>query len=338
MFPLLRGNLDPTWPANGPAVAAPSLAALLGRAAQAPIAGLWALALLGATCLAVYLLTRPGEHPSRAHWGLRIYAAAIASCVVWIGLLAYVWWGIGPPSAYPRFWAPVAVACVLLPIALMNADDGRRRLRTTASGFVALVLVGTASVAPPQVVGRTLLRAAADTGSGRVGDRLQADRYGARRDQYSRAAALVPPGSRVLAAVDVPSLLLSEGFDVNTIDLVGSTSPPPHLPYFQGTDAKLRWLRAHGYQYVIAVEPSASACLYSSSKKEEDLTGKHGPQYQAWAPYYFDWFQFLDDLSSTPGSARVGTLVVAKVASSPLSGPDGPPPPRGGRAEVSESP
>src|SRR5207249_11864606 len=120
MFPIFTGNLNPTWPANGPAVEAPSLSALLGRLAETPIAGLWGLALVGATCLVVYLLVRPGEHPLLALWGLRMYLAAAVSCVVWIALLSYRRWGIGPPSAYPRFWAPVALACVLLPTALMN--------------------------------------------------------------------------------------------------------------------------------------------------------------------------------------------------------------------------
>src|SRR5207302_2301949 len=118
--------------------------------------------------------------------------------------------------------------------------------------------------------------ASTDTVSGRVSNVLATDRYAAQRGEYRRAAALVSPGSKVLAAVDVPSLLLSERFEVNTIDLAGSTSPTPHLPYFRGTPAKLGWLRAHGYGYVIAVDPNASARLYNRSVQEQDLRGAHG--------------------------------------------------------------
>jgi hypothetical protein len=142
---------------------------------------------------------------------------------------------------------------------------------------------------------------------------LDGDRYAARRGDYEQAAALVPPGSKVLAAVDVPSLLLSDRSDVGTLDLAGSTSPPPHLPYFQGTGAKLAWLRAHGYRYVIAADPTASTCLYNRSLQEQDARGEHGQPYQAWAPYYLDWFQFLDDVSSGPSATRRGSLIVVSV-------------------------
>ncbi len=51
MFPIFGGNLDPTWPANGPAVAVPSLGALLGRVAHLLIGKPgWGLALLGVPC------------------------------------------------------------------------------------------------------------------------------------------------------------------------------------------------------------------------------------------------------------------------------------------------
>jgi hypothetical protein len=313
MFPIFTGNLDPTWPANGPAVKGPSPLALLGRVVEDPITRQWCLALLGATCLAVYLVRRSGEHGVQAHWGVRMHVAAAACCVLWIGLLTYLWWGLGTPGGYARFWAPIALACVLLPTALTNSDHIYRRPLTTASGFAALLLVGTVTVVSPGLAASSPLRVAADTISGRTGSLLDMDRYAAQRGEYRRAAALVPPGARVLAAVDVPSLLMSQGFDVDTIDLVGSTSPPPHLPYFQGTEVKLSWLRAHGYQYVIALDPTASACLYNRSRQAQDLAGERGQPYQAWAPYYFDWFQFLADLSSRPGSTRAGSLIVVKV-------------------------
>jgi hypothetical protein len=195
----------------------------------------------------------------------------------------------------------------------MNGDRVQRRPLRAAGGLATLVLIGTVTAAAPGTAAGSLFRAGADTISGHVSSVLQTDRYAARRGEYLRAAALVPPGSRVLAAVDVPSLLLSRSSDVNSIDLVGSTSPPPHLPYFQGTGAKLRWLQAHGYQYVIAVDPNASDCLYSRDAQERDLRGEFGQPYEAWAPYYLDWFRFLDDVSSRGGSTRAGSLVVVKV-------------------------
>ncbi len=198
----------------------------------------------------------------------------------------------------------------------MNGGQIRRGPETAVGGLavlaIASVVTGTITSSPGSVASyvRTV---ATDTISGRVSSQLEADRYARQRDEYARAAAEVPPGAKVLAAVDVPSLLLSGGSDVDTIDLVGSTSPSPHIPYFQGTQAKRTWLRAHGYQYIIAVDPTASACLYSRPLQEQDLMGEHGPQYQAWAPYYFDWFELLADVATGQGSGRGGSLIVAKV-------------------------
>lgn len=317
MFPIFGGNLDPTWPANGSAVSVPSLHAFVGRAIH-PLSSVprWGFALLGATCLVAYVLGRLYRDQPYVRWGLRLQVAAVASCVVWMVVLAYIWWSVGSLSAYARFWAPLLMACVLLPITVVNGGKVRSTRQTAASGLAALafVVIATDMIAsPPRSVVSYLSSVATDTMSGRVNGQLDADRYATQRDEYAMAAAKVPPGSKVLAAVDVPSLLLSGGSDVDTIDLVGSTSPSPHIPYFQGTDAKLAWLRGHGYQYIIAVDPNASACLYNRPGQEQDLRGARGPQYQAWAPYFIDWFQLLGDLSSRQGTARVGSLIVAKV-------------------------
>jgi len=309
-FPIFAGNIDPSWPVNGPSVGVPSPSALAGRVIDTLNSGLWSVGLLGATCLATYLVMRSDADRTRARWGLRMHAAAVLSCLVSMAVLAYVWWSLGPLGRHPRFWAPVVLACVLLPIVLLNSGHVRRGWLTTAGGLTVLVLSGTMAGAAPGLVAGSVLGAATDTFSGRVSGVLDADRYATQRDDYAMAAAMVPPGSRVLAAVDVPSLLLSGGSEVDTIDLVGSTSPPPHLRYFEGSDAKLRWLRARGYRYVIAVDPSASACLYNRLRQEEDLRGAQGQPYQAWAPYYLDWFRFLDDVSSSRDSVRVGSLIL----------------------------
>jgi hypothetical protein len=198
----------------------------------------------------------------------------------------------------------------------MHGDTVRHRRRTAVSGLAALALVAVATglvAVPPRLVATEALSMAGDTPSGRVSTLLDVDRYAARRNEYARAAAAAGPGSRVLAAVDVPSLLLPERLQVDTVDLAGSTSPAPHLPYFQGSAAKLRWLRAHGYRYVIATDPDASACLYSRSLNAQDLRGEHGQPFAAWAPYEVDWFRFLDDASSRPGAARFGSLIVVRV-------------------------
>jgi hypothetical protein len=311
IFPIFTGNLDPTWPALGPPVHVPSAWALLGRVAEALISPPWGLAVLGGICVAAYILKRSSDEPILSHWDFRLLLVAIGAGIVWIVVLADMWWGLGPPLA--RFWAPVLMACLLLPIGVINGSHGRRTRLNFVGGLVMLGLVVGVTAASPGLAASHARTVAEDTKSGRVKQMLSIDRYAVQRDEYTRAAALIPPGSKVLAAVDVPSLLMASGIDVNTLDLVGSTSPSPHLPYFRGTAAKLMWLRAHGYEFVIAVDPNSSACLYNRSLEEEDIRGKHGQQFQAWARYYFDWVQFLKDASITQGSTRIGSLVVLNV-------------------------
>jgi len=198
---------------------------------------------------------------------------------------------------------------------LVNQIGDPRRRAAVLAGWAMFAMVGLAVTADPVRGAQTVFDVARDTASGQVADALSADRYVDVRGDYAQAAALIPPGARVLAAVDVPSLLVSRTSDLNTLDLAGGTSPSPHLPYFRGTQAKLTWLRSHGYDYIVAVDPAASSCLYSSRSQTQDIAGKFGPVYEAWAPYYLDWFGFLRDVSNplVADSDHVGSLLVVRL-------------------------
>ena len=57
-------------------------------------------------------------------------------------------------------------------------------------------------------------------------------------------------------------------------------------------------------------------CLYNARRQEANAAG--GGVYGAWAPWYLDWFQFLDQVTaaSPPGGAtatRVGSLIIVEV-------------------------
>jgi hypothetical protein len=241
-------------------------------------------------------------------WGLRLQVIVAAAAVVLVVILVRLYWAAGPASGYPRFWAPVIMTAILMPLVLINRTRGERSSAASLGGVAIFVVVGLALSANPMDGWQELRSVAEDTRTRTV---IQSpDRYASVRAEYAQAAAMIPAGSKVLAAVDVPSLLLSRTYELNTLDIAGSTSPSPHLPYFRGTGAKLAWLRSHGYSYVVAVEPSASDCLYNRRLQTEDINGEHGRVYQAWAPYFFDWFDFL---ASVPDSTRVGDLIVVKL-------------------------
>jgi hypothetical protein len=309
LFPILPGNIDPTWPANGPAHSVPSLAEFFGRLTSPLFDPPWALAVLLGIGVVALVLTRPQVAEAYRRWGLRIEVVAAAASVALVAILLWVYWNSGLPSGYPRFWAPMVLTVVLMPLVFVNRARVERSKVAFLAGLASFVLVGVALNADPNAGYREIRAVAHDV---RVRSITQTpDRYANIRTEYAEAAALIPPGSKVLTAVDVPSLLVSRAYELHTLDIAGSTSPPPHLPYFRGTEAKLAWLRGHGYDYVIAVDPSASACLYSSRLAAEDIAGEHGPVYRVWAPYFVDWFEFLADLSGS--TTRVEDLLVVKL-------------------------
>jgi hypothetical protein len=315
LFPIVAGNLDPSWPSDGASGGAAALAGLGSRLAPTLLNPPWAVTVLLALGVVALVLTRPQTPELYRRWGLLVQLAAAAASVAWVAVVMDIYWTAGPPSQFPRFWAPIVMAAILMPLALINRVRGDHSKLAALSGLAILVLVALVLTINPVAARHELRMIAEDTMTGNVANALYVDRYASVRAEYAQAATLVPAGSKVLTAVDVPSLLLGHAFDVNTLDIAGSTSPSPHLPYFRGTQAKLSWLRDHGYNYVIAVDPGASACLYNGQLIADDSLGLHGPVYRAWAPFFLDWFTFVADVSdpSIATSSRVGNLVVVKL-------------------------
>lgn len=120
------------------------------------------------------------------------------------------------------------------------------------------------------------------------------DRYASLRPEYGRLNALVPAGAKVLAAVPFPGLLDFAKYDFATLDLAGGASPPPHMPFFRGPQAKVAYLRHLGYQYIVAVSPSAPG-LYQVTSWLHNLR-LNFYVYRAWTPYFLDWQSTVEDL------------------------------------------
>ena len=315
LFPLVPGNLDTAWPANGPAGGPPSVTAFIGRLAGSLVNPPWAIALLGSIAVVAVVLTRPQVQGLYRHWGLRLQVvAAVASVALLAGLLLLLW-GLGSPYVYSRYWAPLLMAVVLMPFLLINRIGGQLSRVATLAACATFGLVILALTADPIRGGQRVFDVVHDTVTGQVTDLLLGDRYASVRTEYVQAAAQIPAGAKVLAAVDVPSLLIKPASELNTLDTAGSTSPSPHLPYFQGTQAKLAWLRSQGFTYIVAVDPGASFCLYNADHQTQERQGKYGRALQVWAPYYLDWFDFVRDVSNPAiaHSSRVGSLIVVRL-------------------------
>lgn len=311
LFPLLPGNLDPTWPVNGPAVPIP-LGEFLGRIGNALINPPWIAGLaLGLLVLAI-VLRAPARVPRLRFAALVLQGGATAAALLLMLFLAVIWWDQGDLHNTVRFWGPDLLAALLLPLVLLAIAELPTGPPLQISsllivGMVALTTLGAPAIGRVQMVIYDLL-------SAQVVPTLESDRYGSLRNDYTQASRLIAPGSTALTAVDVPSLLLAQNHDIHTLDIPGSTSPAPHMPLLQGTQPMLAWLHQHQYKQIVAVDPAQSLCLYNRVYKVQDLVGLHRQIYQAWAPYFFAWFDFLADVTRARANVvRVGSLEVITI-------------------------
>jgi hypothetical protein len=316
LFPLVGGNVDPTWPATGPDRAGPTAFDLVNNLGSVlTVSYVWlALLLAGLVLIGLWVTERGAQRRTAVGWAARTLVLATGGIVLLLAVLGIVWWSSGDLVSFPRFWMPLLVATVLIPLAALNASRSAG-WDAAVLGFAALatVVVAVTYDASWHADSRDLVP---DMVSGRSLDVLAADRYAHVRPEYAHVSTMIAPGSKVLTTVDVPSLLLGHDFDVHTLDLVGSTSPSPRLPYFDGPAAKLAWARDQGYDYIVTVDPAVGACHYNAGAQEQNLAA--GGVYGSWAPWYLDWFQFVDELSaspSLPGTAatRVGSLILVEL-------------------------
>lgn len=272
----------------------------------------WAFLSSAAIAVALYFWRR-GREPVGALWAMRLWSVVACGSLLLLATLADLGYRFGSPVTYARFWAPAIIASVLIPLVAINTGRAAARGPIRLWSAAALGAVVIATDFAPVAAGQAVITVAADTVTGRLVQQLSGDRYALERPDYAQASALIPRGCKVLAAVDYPSLLLEAGLDVHTLDIAGSTSPLPHLPYFTGSAQKLRWLRANGYDYVIAEDPAASTALYNRTHWQANR--RSGDQFGGWAPDFLDWFDFVHDLSNSAHSLPAAglPLIVLKV-------------------------
>ena len=312
MFPLFGGNVDQAWLEQGPQNEDSSISDVLGRVAETR--AVWACGLAFVLGVRVVYLARDHSHDDRAwsRWSIRLLSVATVSAMLWLAVVVGIWGYLGDAENYARFWAPVSLAAVLLPFVLVNRSTGLNRWTGHVLGLAGLALVAYVLHVEPGDLWKRASEAVQGTGSGYVAELLAADRYSKERGSYDGVAERLPAGAKVLTAVDLPSLLLDRGLEIHTLDVAGSTSPRPHMPFFVGTQAKLSWLRRNGYEYVVAFDPARSACLYNRSHHRE-VVAEDGPE-AAWARYFLDWLRFVDARSRTEARVvELGPLVVLEV-------------------------
>jgi hypothetical protein len=249
-------------------------------------------------------------------------------CLVELVALTYIFAGSDTPSRV-RFEAPSTLACGLLlletlwprrhrpatsaPAPLGGVDwdallarlaprwrQGRRRARLVGSVTV-LAMVGMAVALFGFGPASRLRDAKTDIERGYhvlAGSAGFVNQYAGDEAEYRRLNALIPAGARVLAAVDQPALLDFSRYSFATLDIPGFVSPPPHMPYFRGAAPKVAYLRGLGYDYIVTQSPAVVGLYYQAQWVNE--LRLQGYFFRAWAPYFLDWQQSMDQLEASP--------------------------------------
>jgi len=325
LFPALQGNSDPSFPVLGERLVALTAQELGGRVVEALVQPLW-LVVLGVGLAALYDLRRRHPQQQRAQVAVRVFIGALAAGLVWLVAMTVVGWNFGPPASetITRYWQPFFVGIALTPLLVFN--DLRRGVdrRTQLWSRALVLIIAVGCLFGSEFFVASLRDTVQDIGSGRVVTGLEHGKvasdqglvgYDTNNGEYDAALAVVPPGTKVFSAVDVPDALLGTDRTVHTLDMVGFASATPHLQYFAGDEAKTQWLRDHGYEYVIAMAPGTSFCLYNDDLWIESA---NRPDWAAWGrpwePYVKDWSDYVTHLEGTPGSRRFGPIVVVPIS------------------------
>lgn len=152
---------------------------------------------------------------------------------------------------------------------------------------------------------------------------------------YRRAQGAVPPGCRVFTGTDFPWAFDLKRNDIATWDLIGFSSPAPHLP-LQGSARELwRYLIGQGFQYGIFVDPQASLSESGARAIPEQFQGLYNlgrfdsrqgwaNPVRTWAPTYLDRLTLIDRSlrEGHAGMRRVGPLWVVDLRAALSDGRD----------------
>jgi hypothetical protein len=127
---------------------------------------------------------------------------------------------------------------------------------------------------------------------------------------YEGLQNLVPPDVKILTMVDASYWLDFKRNTIYSINAVGSSSPPPGMPFQKGPHALANYLKGLGIRYVIAVDFNNAVLLYTR-KLWAETTRPEWIYPQIWRP------RFLDVMDNFDALDKEGT-VIARAANARL--------------------
>jgi hypothetical protein len=338
LFPVISGNYNTTWPTGAdPSEFAHGVGTFLHFSGTVFNSGNVGWVALGSLVLGLAFLGR-SQGRSKDHL---VLASAGAACLV--QLVAYTYSFSGSFSLdVVRLVAPSTFACGLFALGLFwperavtgtsNPDTALAKMQRGRAGLhiggntrrwglasavpIVVLLLAGAGLLFCQSLGGFASSTKADVALGidvldsthPVIDEFKLVEY-----EYLVMNSMIPHGARVLAAVNDPSLLSFTQYSFATLDVVGAASPGPHMPYFQGALAKVRYLRGQGFQYIVVDSPNNPG-LYDVDSWNRNLRSNVFA-YRQWTPYFVDWQSTVGFLEKSHRFQvrRTGSLTLIRI-------------------------
>ena len=197
----------------------------------------------------------------------------------------------GDLSAMNRYTAPLSFACGLYGLAtfwpkLITISENNRSSGAIPSLLIAAALLNVpASLITPIAIELTSL-------NNLINKSQISLPINSAIPNYRLVNKLIPHGASVLSNVEYPELLNINKFKVNTLDVYGSVSPEPGIPYFENRTKIVEYLRKNRINYILQEMNDAPGI--QSSQIFLGTSNSSVFAYRTIIPYASAWFSFIN--------------------------------------------
>jgi uncharacterized membrane protein YdcZ (DUF606 family) len=128
--------------------------------------------------------------------------------------------------------------------------------------------------------------------------------------EYQQAQSLVPAGDHILSMSRLPFMFDLSRNTIDTVDIPGSTSPGPGIPYYQGPLALKKYLLGQSINWIIMEDFNRSKDMYLRQNwlSAHDTKASLSERIR---PFFLDIMDNFDSIArATPHNRQVGNLRV----------------------------
>ena len=288
LFPLFKGNLASNFPFDG-YLNNVDIGSHVLQSIQEIASSVWPLSAVFIVVTYVALRRESSDFARETNKVLRFFYLLMASSFVFYIYFAISTRRTGAASFFPRFWAPFfALSSVVLVKKIAEIRTPIKFSRSVIS-LMAPLLIFFPTVNGIWTNTSTAVRVIT---SGHLEKTISKGRYPLEEAIYLKISDAIPNNSRVLLAVQLPHLLLSNRYQTQSIDYPGSTVKNSNFPFFQSYETKKRWIKKNRFTHVVITSGSSSSCLFGLPSWNTNV-GKDNA-YEDWSVFVKDWISFSD--------------------------------------------